>query len=199
MIYSLKGKIEKIDENTIVVDTGEVCFEVTCSSYTAEELSKSASPQTVLTYLQVREDALCLFGFRDSMEKYIFGKLILVSGVGPKMAISILSGMPLDDLISAITSSDTKALTSIKGLGKKTAERIALELCSALEVTAGITSDSKPAAVTSAALPVEVEEAAEVLFSTGIQKNQALILAKENYKQGMTSEELVVACFKNLK
>ena len=94
MIYSLKGKIEMIDSNTIVVDVGNMAFEVLCSSYAAFDLSNKTEPQTVLTYLQVREDAMVIFGFKDKKEKTLFNQLITVSGVGPKMAITILSGLP---------------------------------------------------------------------------------------------------------
>ena len=128
MIYSLTGKVTMIDENTIVVNTGSVAFEVTCSSYTAYALANKAEDQTVLTYLQVREDAMSLYGFKDQKEKMLFNDLLLVSGVGPKMAISVLSGLPTDDIIRAIINSDVKTLSSIKSNGKKTTERIVLEL-----------------------------------------------------------------------
>ena len=119
MIYSLTGKVSMENENTIVVDTGTMAFEVTCSSYTAYALSGRAEPQTVLTYLQVREDGMTLFGFSSQKEKSVFTDLIQISGVGPKMASTILSGLPVDEIIKAIATSDVKTLSSIKGLGKK--------------------------------------------------------------------------------
>lgn len=201
MIYSLTGKITMTDENTLVVDTGVMAFELTCSSYTCYKMSGKNEQQTILTYLQVREDAMCLYGFCDQKEKKIFNDLLLVSGVGPKMAITILSGLPIDDLIKSIISSDIKTLSSIKGLGKKTAERIVLELnnklggCDSLE---NMLSNEANLNQTKVALKKEVEEASEVLISTGIQKTQAIELAKNNYVDGMTSEELVVVCFKNM-
>ena len=128
MIYSVTGKVKRINENTLVVDTGTVAFELICSSYTAYLLGAKPEVQTILTYLQVKEDDMCLFGFSSEREKLMFNDLTLVSGVGPKMAITILSGLPLDDLIRAVVNSDIKLLSSIKGLGKKTAERVVLEL-----------------------------------------------------------------------
>ena len=119
MIYSLTGKITMIDENTLLVDTGAVGYEVTCSTHTVFSLSQIQEKQTILTYLQVREDAMCLYGFKDKREKHIFNELTLVTGIGPKMAITILSGLPIDEIIKAIVSSDIKTLSSIKGLGKK--------------------------------------------------------------------------------
>lgn len=201
MIYSLTGKISMINDNTLVVDTGTVAFEVCCSAYTCFSLSGREEQQTILTYLQVREDAMCLFGFKDMKEKKIFNDLLLVSGVGPKMAITILSGLPIDDLIRAIMTSDIKTLSSIKGLGKKTAERVVLELNSKLggsDSLESMLSNDNGLSQTKVAMRKEVEEAFEVLVGTGIQKSQAIELAKNNFVEGMTSEELVVACFKNM-
>ena len=202
MIYSLTGKISMIDENTIVVDTGVMAFEVVCSAFTAYALTGKQEPQTILTYLQVREDAMCLFGFKDAKEKKIFNDLLLVSGVGPKMAITVLSGLSIEDLVKAIVTSDIKTLSGIKGLGKKTAERIVLELNSKLGGSDSLenllSNEAAVSTTTKVAMKKEVEEAYEVLVGTGLAKNDAIELAKNNYKDGMTSEELVVACFKNM-
>ena len=199
MIYSLTGKVSMIDENTIVVNTGSVAFEVICSSYTAYVLANKPEEQTVLTYLQVREDAMCLYGFKDKKEKMLFNDLLLVSGVGPKMAISVLSGLPADDIIRAIINSDVKTLSSIKGLGKKTTERIVLELNNKL---GGADSLENLISADGNQVPLkikEIDEAVQVLVSTGISKTKAVEIAKENYISGMTSEDLVVKCFRNLK
>ena len=200
MIYSLTGKVTMIDENTIVVNTGSVAFEVTCSSYTAYALANKAEDQTVLTYLQVREDDMSLYGFKDKKEKMLFNDLLLVSGVGPKMAISVLSGLPTDDIIRAIINSDVKTLSGIKGLGKKTTERIVLELNNKLggadSLENLVASDDSQMKI---ALVKEIDEAVQVLVSTGITKTKAIEIAKENYEKGITSEALVVKCFRNLK
>lgn len=200
MIYSLTGKISMIDENTIVVDTGSVAFELVCSSYTAYKLSEKQEPQTVLTHLQVREDGMSLFGFLDKKEKMLFNDLILVSGVGPKMAVTILSGLPIDEIIKAITSGDVKLLSSIKGLGKKTSERIVLELNGKLGGESSLESliSSDSISVGTPALNKEMEEAYDVLVGMGVQKNTATESVKNNYKAGMTSESLVLECLKNL-
>ena len=203
MIYSLTGKVHKLDENTITVETNGVSFEVVCSYFTVSSLVEG-SVQTVYTYLQVKEDAFCLFGFKDKKEKLLFKDLIEVSGVGPKMAITILSGLSVESLVSAVIASDVKTLSSIKGLGKKTAERLVLELNNKFGGENGLeslinNSDSLVGNVVSGKLKKEIEEASDVLVSTGLQKNRAIEIAKQNYKEGMTSEQLVVACFKNLK
>ena len=199
MIYSLTGKISALDDNTIVVDTGNMAFEVICSSYAVFSLAGKSEPQTILTYLQVREDAMCLFGFKDNKEKKLFNDLLLVSGVGPKMAITVLSGLSTDDIIRAILSSDIKTLSSIKGLGKKTAERIILELSKKLGGESSLDTLVSEQTEVQTKLKKEIEEAYEVLVSTGMQKAEAMELAKTNYKEGITSEELVVLCFKNAR
>ena len=145
---------------------------------------------------------MCLFGFKDAKEKKIFNDLLLVSGVGPKMAITVLSGLSIEDLVKAIVTSDIKTLSGIKGLGKKTAERIVLELNSKLGGSDSLenllSNEAAVSTTTQVAMKKEVEEAYEVLVGTGLAKNDAIELAKNNYKDGMTSEELVVACFKNM-
>ena len=200
MIYSLTGKISMINENTVVVDTGAVAFEVICSSYTAYKLSEKQEPQSILTYLQTREDGMSLFGFLDKKEKMLFNDLIQVSGVGPKMAVTILSGLPIDEIIKAIISGDVKLLSSIKGLGKKTTERIVLELNNKLGGETALESliSSTDISTGTPALSKEMQEAYDVLVGMGVQKNTATESVKNNYAQGMTSEELLVVCLKNL-
>lgn len=201
MIYSLTGKITMADENTLIVDTGAVAYEVTCSSYTVFSMCGSSEPQTLLTYLQVKEDGLCLFGFKDKREKCLFMDLLLVSGVGPKMAITVLSGLPLDEIVKAVINSDVKTLSSIKGLGKKTTERIVLELNGKLGGDNSLENLISTENITSASgkLKREIDEAAEALVSTGLSKNEAVRIAKENYEDGMSSEALLLKCFKNLR
>ena len=200
MIYSLTGKISMINENSVVVDTGAVAFEVICSSYTAYKLSEKQEPQTILTYLQTREDGMSLFGFLDKKEKMLFNDLIQVSGVGPKMAVTILSGLPIDEIIKAIISGDVKLLSSIKGLGKKTTERIVLELNNKLGGETALESliSSNDINTGTPALNKEMQEAYDVLIGMGVQKNTATESVKNNYTSGITSEELVVVCLKNL-
>ena len=151
--------------------------------------------------MQVREDGMTLFGFIDKKEKMLFNDLLLVSGVGPKMAITILSGLPIDDIIRAIISSDVKMLSSIKGLGKKTTERIVLELNGKLggeSSLESLISNENGLSVGTPAMKKEMEEAYDVLMGMGLTKSEAMESAKSNYIEGMTSEQLVVACLKNL-
>ncbi len=111
----------------MIETSGGIGFEVMCSGSAFQSLSGKKEGE-LYTYLQVGENGCALYGFSSPDEKNMFLKLITVSGVGPKMGIAVLSGMTIEDLAVAIASSDVKRLSTVKGLGKKTAERIILEL-----------------------------------------------------------------------
>ena len=120
MIGFVKGKILNLtSENALIVTDGGIGFEITCSYSAFSKLSVGKEGE-VYTYLNANENGVALYGFSSPEEKNMFLKLISVSGVGPKMGITVLSGMNMGDLAAAIASSDVKRLSSIKGLGKKT-------------------------------------------------------------------------------
>ena len=128
MIGYIKGKILAITPEYALIETaGGLGFEVMCS-YSAFSSLAGKKEGELYTYLQVSENGTALYGFSSPEEKNMFLKLITVSGVGPKMGIAVLSGLNITDLATAIATSDVKRLSSVKGLGKKTAERIILEL-----------------------------------------------------------------------
>lgn len=128
MIYKVTGKIIEKDTNTIVVDTGGVAYEISVSLATYSKTGSIGENCSLYTYMAVREDGISLYGFSTIEEKKLFLHLISVSSIGPKMAVKILSGIGYDKLSSAISSSDHQMLASIPGIGKKTAERIVVEL-----------------------------------------------------------------------
>lgn len=128
MIAYLRGKLLVKHPNQIIVETGGVGYEVTISVATFSDLPDAGSEVALHIHTHVREDLLALYGFLRISEKQLFEKLITVSGIGPKLAVTILSGMAADDLARAIRSNDIARLTRIPGIGKKTAERMVLEL-----------------------------------------------------------------------
>lgn len=128
MIAQLSGKLVEKQPNTIIVDVGGVGYDITIPVSTFYELGEPGSDVSLKIHTHVREEALQLFGFWTAREKDIFLKLTSVSGVGPKLAITMLSGMSAAELISAISNNDLARLTSIPGVGKKTAERVVVEL-----------------------------------------------------------------------
>lgn len=127
MFDYITGRIARVDDGRMVLDCNGVGFLLSASAYACAEYSRKQEA-TVPVWLAVREDALELYGFIDESERALFLQLVGVSGVGAKLAMAILGGMPSDRLISAIGRGDVALLSSIKGVGKKTAERIALEL-----------------------------------------------------------------------
>ena len=128
MIAHLRGKLIARHPNQAIVETGGVGYDITISVPTFSDLPQAGSEVALYIHTHVREDQLALYGFLRSEEKQLFEKLITVSGIGPKLAITILSGMPADDMVNAIRGNDVARLTKIPGIGKKTAERMTLEL-----------------------------------------------------------------------
>ena len=128
MIAQLQGRILRKDAQSVVVDVGGVGYQVTIPVSTFYQLGEPGADVTLLTHTHVREDALALFGFLSAVEQTLFERLIAVAGVGPRLAISILSGIETPELVGALRTSDDARLTRIPGEGKKTAERLVVEL-----------------------------------------------------------------------
>ncbi|HKU26843.1 MAG TPA: Holliday junction branch migration protein RuvA [Candidatus Sulfotelmatobacter sp.] len=128
MIAHLRGKLLAKHPNQVIVETSGVGYDVTISVPTFSDLPETGSEVALHIHTHVREDALALYGFLRSSEKQLFEKLLTVSGIGPKLAITILSGMAADEMVRSIRGNDVARLTRIPGIGKKTAERMVLEL-----------------------------------------------------------------------
>ena len=128
MIAQLSGKLAAKQPNSIIVDVQGVGYEVTIPVTTFYVLGDIGSNVTLKIHTHVREDALLLYGFATTRDKELFLKLTSVSGIGPKVAITMLSGIPAAELITAITRNDLGRLVSVPGVGRKTAERVVVEL-----------------------------------------------------------------------
>ena len=128
MIGHLKGTILEKHPNQVILETAGVGYEIQIPVSTFTRLPDLGATASLRIYTHVREDAILLFGFATPEEKALFERLISVSGIGPKLAITVLSGLATPDLITAIRSSDLQTLVRVPGIGKKTAERIVLEL-----------------------------------------------------------------------
>jgi Holliday junction DNA helicase RuvA len=134
MIAHLRGKLLAKHPNQAIVETGGVGYDVTISVPTFTDLPGIGGEVALHIHTHVREDIIALYGFLRSSERRLFEKLITVSGIGPKLAITILSGMAADEMVNAIRGNDIARLTRIPGIGKKTAERMVLELRDKLTV-----------------------------------------------------------------
>jgi Holliday junction DNA helicase RuvA len=128
MIAHLRGKLLVKHPNQAIVETGGVGYDVNISVPTFSDLPSTGNEVSLHVHTHVREDQIALYGFLRLAEKQLFEKLVTVSGIGPKLAITILSGMPSEEMVGAIRGNDIARLTRIPGIGKKTAERMVLEL-----------------------------------------------------------------------
>lgn len=167
MIAHLRGKLLAKHPNQAIVETAGVGYDVTISVPTFSDLPEVGIEVALHIHTHVREDAIALYGFLLSPEKLLFEKLITVSGIGPKLAITILSGMAADEMVRAIRGNDVTRLTRIPGIGKKTAERMVLELRDKLPETA-------PASVTAIpSLGAVEEDVISALVNLGYQRAAA--------------------------
>jgi Holliday junction DNA helicase RuvA len=128
MIAHLSGTLLVKQTNNVILDVGGVGYEVTIPLSTFYDLEETGSAVALRIYTYVREDTLQLYGFRTARERELFLRLISVSGIGPKLGITMLSGMSADEIIASIRTNNLARLTSIPGVGKKTAERLVIEL-----------------------------------------------------------------------
>lgn len=189
------GEIVDINGSNIVVDVGGVGYELAVSAYTLADC-KLGQRQRLYAYLQVKEDGLSLFGFATVEEKNMFLRLISVGGVGCKVAQAILSGMDVNALALAIYNADTRMLTKIKGLGKKTAERLVLELKEKVTVdSAQIVLPIESHA--DVKLNKDMQDAIAVLCSLGKSQADAEKLVEASCKLGaVTAQEIVNMAFR---
>lgn len=167
MIAHLRGKLLAKHPNQAVVETGGVGYDVTISVPTFSDLPIVGADVALHIHTHVREDAIALYGFLRPSEKLLFEKLITVSGIGPTLAIKILSGMAADEMVGAIRGNDVARLTRIPGIGRKTAERMVLELRDKLP-------EAGPATVPAAAAMSAIEEdVLSALVNLGYQRAAA--------------------------
>lgn len=194
MINFIYGEIASKNENSVVLDHNGIGFEIFVSTSTLSLIGQIGEMARVFTYMNVKEDELSLYGFLSIEEKNMFLKIINVSGIGPKMALQILSGLSLSDLAVAIKNEDIKLLSTIKGLGKKTAERLALELKDKIDLIGFAVQDTLAEDVN-----VDmVDEAMQALIALGINKNEAYRLAKLNAVGAESTEDIIRKTFQNL-
>ncbi len=167
MIAHLRGRLLVKHPNQAIIETGGVGYDVTITIPTFSDLPDAGAEVALHIHTHVREDLIALYGFLRPAEKGLFEKLISVSGIGPKLAITILSGMQANEMIGAIRGNDVARLTRIPGIGKKTAERMVLELRDKMpEAAAG------EAAQMPTLSPVE-EDVLSALMNLGYQRATA--------------------------
>lgn len=195
MIGYIKGKILSLTPETALIETSSgIGFETLISGSAFSYLSNRKEGE-LFTYLQVREDGMTLFGFSSEEEKKMFLKLISVSGVGPKLGIAVLSGLSVGDVAAAIATSDVKRLSSVKGMGKKTAERIILELREKVSLSASGPSANTPAEIFTAS----DEDSVVALMTLGFSRAESVKAINRAREQGAsTVEEIIMLALKGM-
>jgi len=198
MIYSITGEIIKKFPNKIIIQQGGFAIEIIISRPTYEELPDPGNECFLYTYLHVREDILMLYGFANLQEKELFLKLIGLSGIGPKNALNILSGVSVNDFKKFILDSDVKSLKRLPGIGEKTARRIIIELKD--KFTEKELSELTGNAIISEKYKLLAKESITALESLGFKRTNiheiVSKLIQENPK--ITIEEIVKVSLKKL-
>jgi Holliday junction DNA helicase RuvA len=185
MIAYLRGTILEKHPNQVVVDTGGVGYSVTIPISTYSALPPAGAEVRLRIHTHVREDALSLYGFLTHEEKALFEKLIDVSGIGPRLAVTVLSGLPTADLVASIRNGQVEQLVRIPGVGKKTAERIVLELRDKLDII-GVVA---PAATAPAgALTALDQDVLSALMNLGCTRTAAEAAVRKAKAAGVSAE-----------
>ena len=177
MISYIKGEILYNNGDSLVVENNGIGYEIIVPAFSAQKLCAQKGIVTVFTYMSVREDGITLFGFASREEKNIYEKLISVSGIGPKAAVSILSVLTTSQLITAIVSGDAAALSRAPGIGKKTAQRVILELKDKIvneDITEAFAMDNDIVLTDGITINDDRSEAVEALTSLGYTRSEAV-------------------------
>ena len=195
MIGYIKGNLINFTDTTVLLENNGIGYEIICSASVYQKLLAQKGGE-VYTYLAVKEDGISLYGFSSIEEKNMFLKLITVSGVGPKSGIAVLSAMDISSLATMIATSDVKGLSKIKGLGKKTAERIILELREKVEESL---FDGQQQ-VNKAEDNQDDQDAIIALMSLGFTKTECVKAVKQAKEQGLkTIEQIIAYSIKHIK
>jgi holliday junction DNA helicase RuvA len=173
MIGQLRGKLAEKRPNSVLVDVGGVGYVVAVSLSTYAGLGELHTDVTLLIHTHVREDALALYGFLSSREKQLFEMLLSASGVGPSLALKILSGMSAEELVPAIRGSDLGRLTKIPGVGRKTAERMVVELKDRLDAISAEVIMKKPVSSSGGAVSDVAADVTSALINLGYDARAA--------------------------
>jgi Holliday junction DNA helicase RuvA len=190
MIASITGKLTRKSADYLIVDVSGVGYQIFIPLSTLSNIPEPGGEVSLHIHTHLREDSLSLFGFLTQSEKDMFLLLMTVSGIGPRLALTVLSSLTVDDLVSALRSADDSRLCGISGIGKKTAARMILEL---KDKTAAILPMQAAHAPASVAVPVHDQDAISALVNLGYKKLQAEEAVKKAMQErsGMRVEELI--------
>ena len=202
MIAFLRGALLEKHPNQVIVDVQGVGYDVTIPVSTFSSLGDAGSEVRLVIHTHVREDAIALFGFLTTNEKLIFEKLLGVSGIGPKLAVTVLSGLPIGELVGAIRGNHLTSLVKIPGVGKKTAERMVLELKDKLDMLAALApagSGGAPAPKSKSSFSAVEEDVLSALINFGSARPNAEAAVLKAKAEGAGNEDFESLFRRSLK
>jgi len=209
VIGFLKGALVQKQPPMLLLDVNGVGYEIEAPMSTFYQLESAEQIVTILTHMHVREDAMLLFGFATESERVLFKTLIKVNGVGAKMALGVLSAMSVNEFCTYVDSGDISALTRIPGVGKKTAERLQIEMRDRLKpiVESGLLNYQPETRVESAQAEVPImgfassiqQSACDALVALGYKTNQAEKMVAGAFEEGLTLEAIIKRALQGVK
>lgn len=198
MIGRLRGELVVKHPPQLMLDVQGVGYELEAPMSTFYQLPPLGQQVSLFTHLAIRDDAHALYGFAREAERSLFRSLLKVSGVGAKMALAILSGMSVDEFVRCVQESDSASLVRLPGIGKRTAERLIVEMRDRLDVGAGVSGASGAVASPGAAPATPVADAVEALVALGYKPLEASRMVRVVQTQGLSSEEIIRAALKGV-
>ena len=199
MISFIKGRLEEISLQSIVLEAGGIGYRVQVSPQTIARLPRLTDEIKIYTYMHVKEDGIALYGFLSGEEIDMFNLLILVSGIGPKVALGVLGVMEPQQVMLAITAEDFALLSKVPGVGKKTAQRIVLELKDRIQGRDGL--DISGADLSSRGVSMgtnEKQDAIDALLALGYSRSESVKVIMETALPGMSAEQIIKSALRKL-
>lgn len=198
MIGRLRGTLQEKHPPQLLIDVNGVGYEVQAPMTTFYELPETGNVVVLHTHLAVSEHAHVLYGFIRETERTLFRALIKISGVGPKLGLAILSGMSADEFVGCVQSGDSAALTKLPGVGKKTAERLVVEMKDRLKDWQGIAVTPGPGMQSAPPATNSVKDAISALISLGYKPQEASKMVSSVETEGLASEEVIRQALKSV-
>ncbi len=199
MISYIKGTLERRGENDIIVETGGIGYRIFVSPATLAKLPQTGETVQIFTYVSVKENGMSLYGFAAREEQEMFEKLLLVSGVGPKGALGFLSVLKPSEIVMAILSDDVKTLSKAPGIGRKTAQRVILDLKDKFKTEDAVSSFEGAADIAESFVGGDAKfEAIDAMTALGYSRSEAAQAVNAVAAEGMTTEDILKAALKRM-
>lgn len=199
MISYIKGSLERRAESYIIIETGGIGYQIFVSPATLAKLPQTGEMVKVFTYFSVKEDGVSLYGFATMEEQEMFHKLLTVSGVGPKGALGFLSQLTPQEIILAIISEDVKTLSKAPGVGRKTAQRVILELKDRFKTEDALSMGEEVRGIAETAVGGDAKfEAIDAMTALGYSRSEAAKAVNAVAAEGMSTEDILKAALKKM-